>query len=46
MAKRKIDLITRTMKRVEVCFNFCQNCGRDMRATDKNVGGKEGADNG
>lgn len=21
------------MKRVEVCFNFCPNCGRDMRAT-------------
>ena len=27
-------------------WNFCPNCGRDMRATDTNVGGKGGADNG
>jgi hypothetical protein len=26
-------------------WKFCQNCGRDMRATDTNVGGKGGADN-
>lgn len=25
--------------------NFCENCGRDMRATDTNVGGKGGNDN-
>lgn len=44
--KKPLTVITRTMKRVEVCFNFCPNCGRDLRATDTNVGGKGGADNG
>ena len=27
-------------------WKFCQNCGARMDATDKNVGGKGGADNG
>jgi hypothetical protein len=44
--KKPLTVTTRTMKRVEVCFNFCPNCGRDMRVTDTNVGGKGGADNG
>lgn len=43
--KKPLTVITRTMKRVNVCFNFCPNCGRDMRATDTNVGSKGGADN-
>lgn len=44
--KKPLTVITRTMKRVEVCFNFCPNCGRDMRATETNVCGNGGADNG
>lgn len=36
--KKPLTVITRTMKRVEVCFNFCPNCGADMR--------DGGADNG
>ena len=43
--KKPLTVITRTMKRAEVCFNFCPNCGRDMRATDTDVGGKGGDDN-
>lgn len=44
--KKPLTVTTRTMKRVEVCFNFCPNCGRDMRVTGTNVGGKGGTDNG
>ena len=39
--KKPLTVTTRTMKRVEVCFNYCPNCGRDMRATGTNVGAKE-----
>lgn len=28
------------------CFSYCPNCGAKMDATDTNVGGKGGADNG
>lgn len=39
--KKPLTVTTRTMKRVEGCFNYCPNCGRDMRATGTNVGAKE-----
>lgn len=28
--KKPLTVITRTMKHVEVCFNFCPNCGVQM----------------
>lgn len=41
--KKPLTVITRTLKRVEVCFNFCPNCGRDMRVTNTN-GDKGGSE--
>lgn len=38
---KPLTVITRTLKRVEVVFNFCPKCGRDMRVNDANAGRKE-----
>ena len=45
-SKNPLTVITRTMKRVEVVFEFCPACGRKLDVTDTNVDSKGGSENG